>query len=51
MRVRAFGDRTQLLECDGPAEVRAAYAEALRRRDAGELACSDVVPAARTLLL
>ena len=51
MRVRSFGDRALLLECGGTAEVRAAYAEALRRRDAGELSCSDVVPAARTLLL
>jgi KipI family sensor histidine kinase inhibitor len=51
MRVRSFGDRALLLECGGTAEVRAAYAEALRRRGAGELICTDVVPAARTLLL
>ena len=51
MRVRSFGDRALLLECGGPAEVRAAYAEALRRRETGELTCTDVVPAARTLLL
>ena len=51
MRVRSFGDRALLLECGGTAEVRAAYAEALRRRDTGELTCTDVVPAARTLLL
>ncbi len=51
MRVRSFGDRALLLECGGTAEVRAAYAEALRRREAGELACEDIVPAARTLLL
>ena len=38
MRVRPFGDRALLLECGGTAEVRAAYAEALRRREAGELA-------------
>ena len=40
-----------LLECGGTAEVRAAYAEARRRREAGELGCTDIVPAARTLLL
>ncbi len=51
MRVRSFGDRALLLECGGTAEVRAAYAEALRRREAGELTCTDIVPAARTLLL
>jgi hypothetical protein len=51
MRVRSFGDRALLLECGGSAEVRAAYAGALRRRDSGELRCSDVVPAARTPLL
>ncbi len=51
MRVRSFGDRALLLECGGTAEVRAAYAEALRRREAGELTCTDLVPAARTLLL
>ena len=31
--------------------MRAAYAEALRRRETGELVCTDIVPAARTLLL
>jgi KipI family sensor histidine kinase inhibitor len=51
MRARSFGDRALLLECGGTAEVRAAYAEALRRREAGELACTDLVPAAKTLLL
>jgi KipI family sensor histidine kinase inhibitor len=51
MRVRSFGDRALLLECGGTAEVRAAYAEALRRREASELSCTDIVPAARTLLL
>jgi KipI family sensor histidine kinase inhibitor len=51
MRVRSFGDRALLLECGGTAEVRAAYAEALRRREAGKLTCTDLVPAARTLLL
>jgi KipI family sensor histidine kinase inhibitor len=51
MRVRSFGDQALLLECGGTAEVRAAYAEALRRREDGELRCTEIVPAARTLLL
>ncbi len=51
MRARSFGDRALLLECGGTAEVRAAYAEAQRRRETGELTCTDLVPAARTLLL
>ena len=51
MRVRWFGDRALLLECGDPSGVRAAYAEALRRRDSGELTCTDIVPAAQTLLL
>lgn len=51
MRVRSFGDRAVLLECGGTGEVRAAYAEALRRRENGDLVCTDIVPAARTLLL
>ncbi len=51
MEVRRVGEDALLLECGSSEEVRAAYAEALRRREAGELACRDVVPAARTLLL
>ena len=51
MDVRRVGDDALLLECDDGDEVRAVYAEALRRREAGALACLDVVPAARTLLL
>ncbi len=51
MRVHGYGDRALLLELAGPAEVRAAYAEALRRREAGDLVCTDLVPAARTLLV
>jgi KipI family sensor histidine kinase inhibitor len=51
MRARAFGERALLLECRGADEVRAAYAEALRRQQAGELRCTDIVPAAATVLL
>ena len=51
MRVRAVGEQALLLEYDDVAEVRAAHAEAVRRRDAGRLVCTDLVPAARTLLL
>jgi KipI family sensor histidine kinase inhibitor len=51
MRARPFGDHALLLECGGADQVRAAYAEARRRREAGELGCTDLVPAAATLLL
>jgi KipI family sensor histidine kinase inhibitor len=51
MDVRRVGEEALLLECGSSEEVRAAYAEALRRREAGELTCLDVVPAARTVLL
>jgi KipI family sensor histidine kinase inhibitor len=51
MQARGFGDHAVLLECAGPDEVRAAYAEARRRQEAGELSCTDIVPAASTLLL
>lgn len=51
MRVRPVGDQALLLECGGADEVRAAYAEARRRVETGELRCSDIVPAAATLLL
>jgi KipI family sensor histidine kinase inhibitor len=51
MRARRCGDEALLLECEGPAEVRSAYAEARRRVEAGELICTDIVPAAATVLL
>ena len=51
MRARPVGDQALLLECGGSDEVRAAYAEARRRRESGELTCTDVVPGAQTLLL
>jgi KipI family sensor histidine kinase inhibitor len=51
MEARLVGDHALLLQCSGPDEVRAAYAEARRRQDSGELTCTDVVPGATTLLL
>jgi KipI family sensor histidine kinase inhibitor len=51
MDARPFGDQALLLECSGPDEVRAAYAEARRRQESGALTCTDVVPGATTLLL
>lgn len=51
MQARWVGDRALLLECADGDEVRAALAEAERRRTAGRLRCQDVVPGATTLLL
>ena len=51
MRSRRFGDEALLLECGDADGVRAAHAEALRRRDDGLLRCTDVIPGATTLLL
>jgi KipI family sensor histidine kinase inhibitor len=51
MQARWVGDRALLLECADGGEVRAALAEAERRRAAGVLRCQDVVPGATTLLL
>lgn len=51
MRARPFGDQALLLECGGADQVRAAYAEARRRQASGRLSCTDIVPAAATLLL
>ena len=51
MHPRLLGEDALLLECAGPPEVQAAYAEAVRRREAGTLSCTDLVPAATTLLL
>jgi KipI family sensor histidine kinase inhibitor len=48
MRVRAVGAGALLLEVDDPA---AWFAELWRRRDAGELAVTEIVPGARTVLL
>lgn len=44
------GTRALLVEVAGQAEVRALYAEALRRRAAGDFHADDVVPGARTVL-
>ena len=51
MRARWVGERALLLECADGDEVRAAYAEAEKRRDEGALRCRDLVPGATTLLL
>jgi KipI family sensor histidine kinase inhibitor len=48
MRVRAVGADALLLEVDDPA---AWFAELWRRRDAGELAATEIVAGARTVLL
>jgi KipI family sensor histidine kinase inhibitor len=48
MRVRAVGADALLLEVDDPA---AWFAELWRRRDAGELAATEIVPGACTVLL
>ena len=51
MRIRPVGVTALLLECADSGEVEAWRAELWRRRDAGELAAVDIVPAARTILL
>jgi KipI family sensor histidine kinase inhibitor len=51
MQARWVGDRALLLECADGVEVRAALAEAERRRAEGVLRCQEVVPGATTLLL
>jgi len=51
MRARLFGNEALLLECGSADQVRAAYAEARRRQESGRLSCTDLVPAATTVLL
>lgn len=51
MLTHRAGPRAVLLECADAAEVAAWHAELVRRRDAGELAATDLVPAARTVLV
>lgn len=51
MRVRPVGASAVLLECRDGDEVEAFRAEAWRRRSAGELDVTDIVPGACTLLL
>jgi allophanate hydrolase subunit 1 len=54
MRIRPVGTNALLLECD-PADqadqVESWRAELWRRREAGDLAADDIVPAARTILV
>lgn len=51
MRTRPAGPRALLLECDTAGEVAAWHAELTRMRAAATLTATDLVPAARTLLL
>ncbi|MEV0733259.1 allophanate hydrolase subunit 1 [Polymorphospora sp. NPDC050346] len=51
MRIRRAGAGALLLECDDGAQVEAWRAELWRQRDAGRLAVTEIVPAARTVLL
>lgn len=51
MRIRSVGVDALLLECGDAAEVEAWRAELWRRREAGEMHASEIVPAARTVLL
>ncbi|HEY3505524.1 MAG TPA: allophanate hydrolase subunit 1 [Actinocatenispora sp.] len=51
MLTHRAGPRAVLLECADAAEVAAWHAELVRRRDAGELSATDLVPAARTVLV
>jgi allophanate hydrolase subunit 1 len=51
MRTLPVGPHGLLLECADADEVAAWHAELGRRRDAGELAATELVPAARTILL
>ena len=45
------GPDALLVECDDGPAAAALAAEAFRRREAGQLGCTDIVPAARTVLL
>ncbi|BCJ38973.1 allophanate hydrolase [Actinocatenispora thailandica] len=51
MRTRPAGPRAILLECADAAEVAAWHAELRRRLDSGALVATDLVPAARTVLV
>ncbi|BCJ65385.1 5-oxoprolinase subunit B family protein [Polymorphospora rubra] len=51
MRIREVGAGALLLECDDGAQVEAWRAELWRQRAAGRLAATEIVPAARTVLL
>lgn len=51
MRIRRVGAAALLLECDGADQVEAWRRELWRRREDGELAAVDIVPAATTVLV
>lgn len=51
MRTRPAGPHAVLLECADAAEVAGWHAELRRRRDSGALAATELVPAARTVLV
>ncbi|MGS2614027.1 5-oxoprolinase subunit B family protein [Micromonospora sp. LZ34] len=51
MRIRPVGAHALLLDCDHPDQVEGWRAELWRRRDRGELAAVEIVPAAATVLL
>jgi KipI family sensor histidine kinase inhibitor len=51
VQVLPAGPDALLVECDDGPAAAALAAEAFRRREAGTLACTDIVPAARTVLL
>ena len=51
MRIRPAGTFALLLECRDADEVEAWRRELWRRRDAGDLRATDIVPGARTILI
>lgn len=51
MRVRHVGTSALLLECADVAQAHAWHAELRRRRAAGELSATEIVPGARSVLL
>ncbi|MBD9728464.1 5-oxoprolinase subunit B family protein [Streptomyces caniscabiei] len=51
MRALPVGDRALLIEVGTGEEAAALHAELLRRRATGDLAATEIVPAARTVLL
>ncbi|SBT50078.1 5-oxoprolinase subunit B family protein [Micromonospora auratinigra] len=51
MRIRPVGAHALLLDCDDPGQVQAWRAELWRRRDAGDLTATEIVPAAATVLV
>lgn len=51
VQVLPAGPRALLVECDDGPAAAALAAEAFRRREAGTLACTDIIPAACTVLL